>query len=467
MLGDGGPALVVNAAIAHDLEVLHVMLLRGLAVVKRVEHAGPLDRVLLNTIHRNRLRQTGCFEDRRGHVYHVGKLRANLAPGFDTLGPVDNSAVARPAPMGRDLLGPLVGGVHGVRPAHGVVVIGFRPAEFVDPLCEVLGCLEALQLVEVAHLVEGPVDPTLGRGAVITDNVVNEGVVEDVQLLQEGHDPANMVIGVFQEARIHLHLPAQRGLEGFGHLIPGRYILGTRRKLAIRRDDPELLLPGKRFLPLFVPALIELALVFVSPFFRNVVGRMRGPRCEVDEERLVGRKYFLLRNPFDRLVGHVRHEVVALLWRLLVLNRRGPFVEGRIPLVRLTAEESVEVLETTAPCRPGVKGADGAGLPDGDFVVLAELRGGVTVEFERLRQGRHGVGPHRAVAWRAGRDLGDTGHADGMVVAPGEQRLAGRRGDGGSVKTVVLQAGRGQLFRGRRLAGAAEGTREPRTRRHR
>ena len=461
VLRDRGPALVVNAAIAHDLEVLHVMLLGGLGVVERVEHADPLDRVLLNAVHRNRLRQTGRLEDRRGHVNHVGKLRANLAPGFDALGPVDDGAVARAAPVGGDLLGPLVGGVHGVRPAHGVVVVGFRPAEFVDPLREVLGRLEGLQLVEVAHLVEGPVDPTLGRGAVVTDNVVNERVVEDVQLLQQGHDPANMVIGVFQEARIHLHLPAQHGLERFGHRIPGRYLLGARGELAVRRDDPELLLPGERLLPQFVPALVELALVFVGPFFRNVVGRMRGARGEVDEERLVGREHLLLRNPFDGLVGHVRHEVVALLGRLLVLNRRGPFVEGRIPLVRLAAEEAVEVLEATAACRPSVKGADGAGLPDGDFVVLAELRGGVAVEFERLRQGRHGVGPNRTVARRAGRNLGDAGHADGMVVAPGEQRLAGRRGNGGGVETRVPQSIRRQLVQSRRLAGPAEGARGP------
>ena len=185
MLRDRGPALVVKAAVAHDLEVLHVVLLGGFGVVERVEHAGPLDRVLLNAVHRTRLRQTGRLEDRRGHVNHVGKLRANLALGFDALGPVDDGAVARAAPVGGDLLGPLVRRVHGVRPAHGVVVVGLRPAEFVDPLRQVLGRLKGLQAVEIAHLVEAPVDPTLGRGAVVADDVVDERVVEDVQLLQQ------------------------------------------------------------------------------------------------------------------------------------------------------------------------------------------------------------------------------------------------------------------------------------------
>ena len=154
-------------------------------------------------------------------------------------------------------------------------------------------------------------------------------------------------------------------------------------------------------------------------------------------------------------------EVVALLGRPLVLDRRGALVERRIPLVRLAAEEAVEVFEAAAAGGPRVEGADGAGLPDGDFVVLAELRGGVAVELERHGQGRHGVGPDRAVARRAGRDLGDAGHADGMVVAPGEQRLAGRRADGGGVETIVLQAARRQLLQGRRLAGTAEGAGGP------
>ena len=185
---------------------------------------------------------------------------------------------------------------------------------------------------------------------------------------------------------------------------------------------------------------------------------MGGAGGEVDKEGLVGGEHLLLSNPLDGLVGHVRHEVVALLGSLLVLDRRGALVERRIPLVRLATEEAVEVLEATAAGRPRLKGADGAGLPDGDFVVLAELCGGVAVQFERLGQGRHRVGPNRAVARRAGCNLGDTGHADGVVVAPGEQRLAGRRADGGGVKTVVPQSIRRQLVQGRRLAGAAKGT---------
>ena len=53
----------------------------------------------------------------------------------------------------------------------------------------------------------------------------------------------------------------------------------------------------------------------------------------------------------------------------------------------------------------------------------------------------------------------DAAHAGGVVVAPGQHRLTGRRAEGGGVEAIVLQPVRGQLLRVRRLAGAAEGAR--------
>ena len=161
------------------------------------------------------------------------------------------------------------------------------------------------------------VERALGRGAVVADDVVDQRVVEDAQLLQRVEQAADVVVGVLHEARIDLHLPAQHGLERLGHLVPGRDLLVARGELAVRRDDAELLLPGEGLLAQLVPALVELALVLVGPLLRHVVGRVGGAGREVDEERLVGRERLLLRDPVDGLVGHVLHEVVALLGRLL------------------------------------------------------------------------------------------------------------------------------------------------------
>ena len=99
-----------------------------------------------------------------------------------------------------------------MRPAHGVVVVGFRPAELVVPLHEEFRRLEGRQAVEVGHLVVGAVQRALGRGAVVADDVVDERVVEDVQLLQAIEQASDMVVGVLHEARIDLHLAAQDGL---------------------------------------------------------------------------------------------------------------------------------------------------------------------------------------------------------------------------------------------------------------
>ena len=184
--------------------------------------------------------------------------------------------------------------------------------------------------------------------------------------------------------------------------------------------------------------------------------RVRRARREVHEERLVGHERLLLAHPLDRLVGHVLGEVVALLRRRLGLDRRRALVDGRVVLVRLAADEAVEVLEAAAAGRPGVERAHRARLPDRHLVALAELRRRVAVQQQRLRQRRAGVGTDRAVAGRRGGELGDDAHPDRVVVAPGQQRRPRRRAERRRVEAVVLQAVPGQPLGRRRRARPAE-----------
>ena len=171
--------------------------------------------------------------------------------------------------------------------------------------------------------------------------------------------PADVVVGVLHEAGVDLHLPAQDRLEVLRHRVPGRDLLVARGELAVGRNDAELLLAGERLFAELVPALVELALVLVRPLLRDVVRRVRRAGREVHEERLVREQRLLLTDPGHGLVGHVLDEVIALFGCLLHLDRRRALVQRRIPLVRLAADEAVEVLEAAAAGRPGVEGPAG------------------------------------------------------------------------------------------------------------
>ncbi len=217
-------------------------------------------------------------------------------------------------------------------------------------------------------------------------------------------------------------------------------LVGPRRQLRVGGDDAQLLLARERLFAQLVPALIELALVLRRPLLGHVVRCVRRAGREVGEERLVAHQRLLLADPLDRVVGQVLGEVVALLRRLVRLDRDRPFVERRVVLVRLAADEAVEVLEPAAAARPRVEGAERARLPDRYLMALAELRGRVAVQLERLGERRARVRAHRRVARRRRRDLGDPAHADRVVIASGEQRGARRRAERGRVEAVELDA---------------------------
>ncbi len=88
-------------------------------------------------------------------------------------------------------------------------------------------------------------------------------------------------------------------------------LLGLGREHRVGRHDAQRLLARERLLANLVPALVELASVFLDPFLRHMVRRMRRAGREIDEEGLVRRQRLLRPNPVDCVVGHVGHEVVA------------------------------------------------------------------------------------------------------------------------------------------------------------
>ena len=198
-----------------------------------------------------------------------------------------------------------------------------------------------------------------------------------------------------------------------------------------------------------------------------MVGRVRRTGRVVDEERLVGRQRLLLADPLGRAIRHVLREVVALLRCPVRLDRHRVLVDGGCVLVRLAPDEAVEVLEAAAAGRPAVKRPHGARLPDGDLVALAELRGRVAVEFQRLSEWRCRLRPDGVVPGRRCCDLGDPAHPYCVVVPAGQQGLSRRGAERRRVEAVVAEPVRCESFEVRGLARAAETRTRTRTPRRR
>jgi len=118
--GAGHPALVIDAATSHDLEVLGRLSLRSRSRVEGVGEARPVDGVLRVAVHDLRLRNTKDLVERRGHVVDVVELWARRLVGANALRPRNHHRGARPAEVRGNELGVSEGAV--ARPGPGGVV---------------------------------------------------------------------------------------------------------------------------------------------------------------------------------------------------------------------------------------------------------------------------------------------------------------------------------------------------------
>ena len=123
-----------------------------------------------------------------------------LALFLNAIGPMDDGAVARAAPVRGHLLCPLIRRVHGVRPADRIVVVA-RPAELIDDGIQIFGRLDRPKPLKL-YLVKGAVERALGRCAVVADDVDRERVVEDAEILDGIEHPPDVIVGVFHEPGI-------------------------------------------------------------------------------------------------------------------------------------------------------------------------------------------------------------------------------------------------------------------------
>ncbi len=175
----------------------------------------------------------------------------------------------------------------------------------------------------------------------------------------------------------------------------------------------------------------------------------------VDEEWLIGRHGLLKLDPLDGLGRHVRGEVVVLLF--LLRHPRYAIKDDGLPLVRLTADEAIELVESGVRRPPEIRARNGD-FPGRRFVPFAECGGAVSVVTQRLCEVFGIVGSHPEVAGEAGRHFHDRTYVHVVMVPSRKQGGPGRRTESGRVEAVETQAIAGQPIERRSLDCTSKGS---------
>ena len=427
VVGDRLPSVAVDGATPPQLVVL-APASRGRGVLEGGPEALAVEGHLLDTPDTGRQLQTCELQHRGQHVDHVLVLVPDPTSGVDP-GPADDEGVTHPSLEGVALPAP-ERRVARQRPAPWVVTRAAEPTEVVDP-GQFLGQVVLVVGYVVAQLVVGAVGTTLTGSPVVGDEH-DDGVVELAAVLQVVEETSDLGIGVAHEGREHLHHPGIEpllvGIQGvpFGHPV------GARRQLGALGQDSQLHLPGERLLAPGVPATVEATRVGLDPVRGGLVGRVRSGRGVPHEPWPVRMGVAEQLVVLDRVVRQVHVEVVALLGTVGRLHVGVVAHQVRGPLVRLTVEESVVVLEPLAerphPVRSGVA------LVARNQVPLAHAVGGVALATEDLGHCRRVLGELPAVRAEVGWQVGQHPHAHAVGVAARQQAGTGRRTHRGGVE---------------------------------
>src|SRR4029450_3697937 len=194
--------------------------------------------------------------------------------------------------------------------------------------------------------------------------------------------------------------------------------------------------------------MLNLPLNLFDPFVGGVVRSVRAARRVIEEERLPGVELVDAMEVGYGLVGHVGGEVVAWIAEVGI-DAGGVAVEIRLPLIGLAAVETVEIVKAHAD-RPAVEGSSLARLEGWRVVVLAEPRGCIAILLENFANRSLVLGNDAVIARIAGGGLADHTKSHRVMVAPGDQRGAGRGAKRGGVKLRVAQAHAGDAIERRR-----------------
>ena len=230
------PAVMINGAVAHHLEVLRGVPggRVGVGLVPRVDHAHAFDRPLRDAVDRFGRGDAGRFQDRRHDVDHVVELVANAADVLDVAGPRHAHTLRGSAEMRRDLLHPFERRVERPRPAGRKVREGFVRSPEVIP--EELILHRHGDAIEGRELVRRAVERALGARAIVAADVDDQSVVEFAHVLDRLNDPADFVVGVGEVGPVHIGLLDEQLLLVAAQRIPVRQVLRPRRQLGVLRE---------------------------------------------------------------------------------------------------------------------------------------------------------------------------------------------------------------------------------------
>ena len=223
--GAGEPPVLIDAAAAVVVEILDVLSPRRLRVGEGVDHAGPVDWVLLEAVDDLGRLDAEDLVDRRRDVVDVVELRPRRLVRLDTRRPRDGQRIAGAAEMRGDQLGVMERRAACPRPAGVIHVVHLGPAERVEAADPVQG-IELLidgvgNLVLRQQLADGAV-LALGARTVVSEDVEHDGVVADAEAVEFVDHLADLGIDMFDEPGEHLHQPALEGALGVPGCCPTR-----------------------------------------------------------------------------------------------------------------------------------------------------------------------------------------------------------------------------------------------------
>src|SRR5258705_9715250 len=120
-------------------------------------------------------------------------------------------------------------------------------------------------------------------------------------------------------------------------------------------------------------------------------------------------------HPSQRLVRHINGEVVIRIVRRLDAN--GSIKNGRRPLIGLTTDEAIELVETGMR-GPTIVRAGNRDFPRRRLMILAKCSSAVAIQSQHFCKRRHALRADAGITWKRSREFHDRAGIVDVMIAP-------------------------------------------------